>query len=82
MSERTRGCCSFPPSGRMETYVLGPHIVSYARLKWYQQPAIILSLFYNGPEADGRAKYKKFFDIGTHSFPTTPLAQPPRYQVP
>ena len=82
MSERTKRCCSLPPSGQMETYVLGPHIVSHARLKRSQQPAIILCLFYNGSEADGRANYKKFFDIGTYTLPTTALAQSSRYKVP
>ena len=29
-----------------------------------QQPAIVLYLFYNGSEEDGRANFKQFFDIG------------------
>jgi hypothetical protein len=28
-------------------------------------PTVLISLFYNGPEAEGRKVFKSFFDIGT-----------------
>ena len=39
------------------------HIKSPTK-KRSQQPAILLLLFYNRSEEDGRANFKQFFDVG------------------
>jgi hypothetical protein len=51
----------------MAVYVLQAKHRSGHVLSMLLQPVVVLIPFYNGSEAEGRAKFKAFLDIGTYT---------------
>lgn len=79
--------------GCVQAFTIGPDgtvclhfiLIGFFSIVSYHQPVIVITLFYNGSEEEGKAKFKAFYDIRMYFSPVrsrcifdlnNPLAQP------